>query len=194
MNDEATYTAFAGQRRLASGDLEQVLQRAQKRAARDPHEVVLLFEDRTGRQIDFNPQSTAEEVAARAAPVPPRAGPGRPKLGVVSREVSLLPRHWEWLEQQPNGISAALRRLVEEASKRDPGKELARLSREATSRFMTTLAGNLAGYEEASRALFAEDEAAFEALIARWPKDVREYVARLASPSFQQESASTKRD
>jgi hypothetical protein len=99
---------------------------------------------------------------------------------VVSREVSLLPRHWEWLEAQPNGISAAMRRLVDQASKRNPGKERARRARTAASRVMTALAGNLPGFEEASRALFAEDQARFEQLIRRWPRDVRKHFERLS--------------
>ncbi|NVL67960.1 DUF2239 family protein, partial [Escherichia coli] len=117
-----------------------------------------------------------EEVLARAAPEPPRVGPGRPKLGVVSREVSLLPRHWEWLEIQPNGISAALRRLVEEARKRDPEGDRARLAIEAASRFMSAMAGDLPNFEEASRALFAKDDERFVSLIAEWPADVRNHL------------------
>jgi hypothetical protein len=100
---------------------------------------------------------------------------------VVSREVSLLPRHWDWLEQQPNGISAALRRLVEEARKRAPGEERARLAREAAARFMTAIAGNLPGYEEASRALFAKDHERFRQRIAAWPEDVRLHLERLCA-------------
>jgi hypothetical protein len=102
-------------------------------------------------------------------------------MGVVSREVSLLPRHWDWLEQQPNGISAALRRLVDEARKRAPGEERARLAREAAGRFMTAMAGNLPGYEEASRALFAQDRERFTQRIAAWPEDVRAHLERLCS-------------
>ncbi|MFY0534142.1 DUF2239 family protein [Nannocystis pusilla] len=53
-----------------------------------------------------------------AAEEPPaRTGPGRPKLGVVSREVSLLPRHWEWLERQPSGS----RRRCADSSRRRSG-------------------------------------------------------------------------
>ncbi|WP_245677937.1 DUF2239 family protein [Chondromyces crocatus] len=184
-----TYTAFVGTRCLVSGGLREVLLRTKALLDEGSDEVVLLFDDRTGRQVDFNFQGTPEEVVARATPAAPRTGPGRPKLGVVSREVSLLPRHWAWLEQQPQGISAALRRLVEEASKRDPGKEQARLAREAASQFLTTMAGNLPGYEEATRALFAEDAGRFAEQIRAWPEDVREHAARLAKPSFRQDEA-----
>jgi hypothetical protein len=98
----------------------------------------------------------------------------------VSREVSLLPRHWEWLERQPTSISAALRRLVDEARRREPGKQRARAARAATGRVMAAIAGNRPGYEEASRALFARDEARFLQLIRRWPPDIRAHLTRLA--------------
>jgi len=107
---------------------------------------------------------------------PPVRGPGRPRLGVVGREVSLLPRHWEWLELQPSGISAALRRLVDQARNTEPGKERARPLRAALSRVMTAMAGNRPGYEEASRALFAGDQPRLETLVRKWPKDIRRYV------------------
>jgi uncharacterized protein len=160
---------------FASGSLGDVLPALKRRFDADGGEGVLVFEDETGSQVDFDLSGTLAEVLERAAP-PKGRGPGRPKLGVTSREVSLLPRHWEWLEQQPNGISAALRRLVDQARKTEPGKERARLLRAALSRFMTAMAGNRPGYEEASRALFAGDQSRFEALVAKWPKDVREYA------------------
>jgi len=118
-------------------------------------------------------------VAISSALVPSSWRISSPRLGVVSREVSLLPRHWDWLEQQPNGISAALRRLLDEARKRAPGEERARLAREAAGRFMTAMAGNLPGYEEAARALFAKDHERFTQRIAAWPEDVRLHLERL---------------
>ncbi len=181
--EEQRFSAFSGQRCVVSGALEELLLALKARFDVDPGERILIFEDRTGRQVDFDLRGTPEEVVARLLPPPvPRPGPGRPKLGVVSREVSLMPRHWEWLEQQPNGISAALRRLVEEARKRDPEEEAARLAREAASRFMTALAGDLPNFEEASRALFGKDGPRFEELIAEWPQDIRTHVLRLLRP------------
>ena len=113
-------------------------------------------------------------------PEPKRAGPGRPKLGVTSREVSLLPRHWEWLEDQGTGVSAALRRLVDEARRREPEAARARRARDAAGCFMWAMAGNLPGFEEASRALYAGDEARLEGLVEGWPPDVRDHALRLA--------------
>lgn len=177
-----TYSAFAGDRLVASGSLEQMLRRTKAFHDRGGDARLLVFEDQTGRQVDFDLRGTVEEVIARVAPPP--AGVGRPRLGVVSREVSLLPQHWEWLEEQPNGISAALRRLVDAARKREPEKEQARRAKEAASRFLTAMAGDRPGYEEAARALFAGDGERFAALVRRWPKDVREHASQLASKAF----------
>lgn len=179
MEDIQTFSAFAGEQRVVAGALHKVLVALKARFEVDPGERILVFEDATGRQIDFDLRGTLEEVLARALPEPPRAGPGRPKLGVISREVSLLPRHWDWLELQPNGASAALRRLVEEAKKRDPEGDRQRLAIEAASRFMTAMAGDLADFEEASRALFAKDHDRFDHLIRAWPHDIRAHLSRL---------------
>src|SRR4051794_40515113 len=127
--DEPTYAAFVGPRLLAWGELGLVLRSAKEQLERGKGDGLLVFEDRTGRQVDFDFRGTPDEVVERALPGAAPAGRGRPKLGVVSREVSLLPRHWEWLEEQPHGISAALRRLVDEARKRDPGEAAARSAR-----------------------------------------------------------------
>jgi len=171
-----TYTVFEGTRCLSSGPLRDVLLALKARADAGARAPALVFDDHTGKQLDFDLRGTPEEVVARALPSP---GPGRPKLGVVAREVTLLPRHWEWLEAQPSGASAALRRLVEEASKRDPGEQEARRAVEAASRVMTALAGDLPGYEEASRALFARDAKKFEALVRAWPADVAKHLRRI---------------
>jgi hypothetical protein len=178
-----TYSAFAGERLVAAGSLEELLLRTKAFLDRGGEPGVLIFEDQTGRQVDFDFRGTPAEVVARAA-APARQGPGRPRLGVVSREVSLLPQHWEWLEAQPSGISAALRRLVDEARRREPEKERARRAKEAASRFMTAMAGDRPGYEEASRALFAGDAARFASLVRRWPKDVRSHLERVAADAF----------
>jgi hypothetical protein len=184
---ESTYATFSGDCLVASGGLREMLIRTKEHldGGGGP---VLIFEDQTGRQIDFDFSGSPDGVVARVAPDARRAGPGRPKLGVVSREVSLLPRHWEWLEQQPNGISAALRRLVDHARKSEPGKERARLAREAASRFMWAMAGNLPHFEEASRALFAGDEARLEDLVRDWPRDVRAHTLHLAGAAGRCES------
>jgi hypothetical protein len=193
MEKNITFSAFAGDRLIASESLEATLLRTKEHLDSGGAEPVLIFEDRTGRQVDFDLRGTPEEMLGRLpahplfasgeTPGKQRTGPGRPKLGVVCREVSLLPRHWEWLERQPNGISAALRRLVEEAKKREPGEDRTRNALEAASRFMTAMAGNLPGFEEASRALFARDHERFEQRIRDWPTDIREHLKRMVDAS-----------
>ncbi len=145
---------------------------------RDPGAPILIFQEQTGQQCEFDLHGTLEGVLARELPSPRARGPGRPRMGVVSREVSLLPRHWEFLEAQPSGISGALRRLVEEAIKREPSKERARRRLEATAKVMTALAGNAPGFEEALRALYAGDFAAFAERIAAFEPDVRAFLLR----------------
>ena len=166
MDGNKTITAFYGTRRIPGG-----LDGARSWVGTQGEDGLLCFEDDSGRQVDFNWREPAK------AP----AGPGRPKLGVVSREISLLPRHWEWLEAQPNGASAAIRRLVDQA-RAQPG-EAERRGREAAGRFLTALAGNLPGYEETTRALYGGDLERFTALMEGWPEDIREYAAELAGGS-----------
>ena len=181
MDQPSQYTAFLGAKLLSSGDLSEVLPVAKPHFDADPGAPLLIFENATGRQVDFDLRGTVSEVVARAQP-PARTGPGRPRLGVVAREVSLLPRHWEWLERQPNGASAAIRRLVDEARKANPEEERVRDAVAAASRFLSAMAGNLPGSEEATRALFARDRRRFEELIQPWPQDIGAHALRLTQP------------
>ncbi len=197
-----TYTAFAGDACIASGELTAMLLGVKACLDGGENRPVLVFEDQTGMQIDFNLRGTAEEVLANITMHPHfvsadtasarKEGPGRPKLGVVGREVSLLPRHWEWLNQQPSGASAAIRRLVDEARKRNAGKDGALQARDAAAKFMWTMAGNRPGFEEASRALYARDRERFDALTAAWPKDIREYLGRRVTEAERFEEKQTE--
>ena len=186
------FTAFEGQRRLAAGALAEValaVKRAEQQRAAEP---IVIFSDATGRAIDLDLRGDAEAILARlpkpasvsataepATQSEPR-GRGRPKLGVVAREVTLLPRHWEWLNAQPGGASVALRKLVEQARRANGDAERHRAARDAAYHFMSAIAGNLPGFEEASRALFADDRRGFTRLIAPWPADIRDHVVKLA--------------
>ena len=186
-------TAFIGQRLLCSGPLPTVAVAVARRPGST--DAVLVFEDATGRVVDLDLRGSDVEIVARLRPPPaapdeaPRdaapedgqRGRGRPKLGVVPREVTLLPRQWDWLATQPGGASATLRRLVEEARKAMPPRQRRRMAQEAAYRFMQAMAGDLPGYEEAMRALFADDQAGLAARIAGWPEDVRAYALRLAA-------------
>jgi hypothetical protein len=184
MENEKTYSAFVGTSLLASGALEEILAALKSRFDQDEGTLFLIFEDQTGNQVDFDLRGTPDDVLARYHSVPVRVGPGRPKLGVVAREVSLLPRHWQWLEQQPSGASAAIRKLVDEARKRNPGEQQTRLAIDAAGRFLSAMAGNLPGYEEASRALYARNRDRFDDLIRKWPRDIRLHAQRLARSAF----------
>ena len=190
-------TAFVGPEIVAAGALEEVALAVKQRLRHDPTANPLVFDDTTGRPIDLDLRGSDEAIVQRLenhpvyggkAPVrSPGPGPGRPKLGVVGREVTLLPRHWDWLNSQPGGASVVLRRLVDEARHANPVAERVRRAREATYRFMTAVAGNEPGYEEATRALFAGDRAHYDARIAGWPRDVRYYARMLSMDAFEKE-------
>lgn len=171
-----TYAAFADNRLVAAGSLEDVLRATKKRAGKGV-KPVLIFEEASGRQADFDLRGSVDEVVARTRNEA-KPGPGRPRLGVVSREVSLLPRHWDWLENQPNGASAAIRRLVDEARHNETGIERGRHVRNGINRFLWSLAGDFANFEEVARALDAREDSRLDGLMSSWPKDVREYVFR----------------
>lgn len=192
MSGNSPCTAFAGDRCIASGDRKAVALAVKRTVEWGEDRPILIFEDATGRAVDLDLRGTAEEVAARLgddAPAGAEAprGPGRPKLGVVAREVTLLPRHWEWLAAQPGGASVALRKLVEAA--RGGPADKSRATRDAAYRFMSAMAGDLADFEEAIRALYAADAGKFEALTAAWPSDIRNHARRLAAPSFEAAAA-----
>ncbi len=173
-------TAFVGERIVASGSLEELLPKLKAIFDRNRSTLFLIFDDETGAQVDFDLRGTVTEVLARNCPNPPQTGPGRPRLGVISREITLLPRHWEWLGLQPNGASAAIRRLIDDARKREPAKLRRQQALQATERFLFAMAGNFPGYEEATRALFQADSRRFAELISPWPKDVGNYALRLS--------------
>ncbi len=165
-------TAFFEDRIIAQGSRDEVT-RAIESGWPNDQGVVRVFDDESGRAVDFD----LWDAAGRGVPPEPVVrGRGRPRLGVVAREVTLLPRQWEWLARQPGGASATLRRLVE-AARKDPPSPKER--RDAVYRFATEMAGDRPGYEEAIRALYRGDLDAFRDRIADWPTDIRDYAARL---------------
>jgi hypothetical protein len=196
------YTAFDGRKLLCRGSLSQVVLKVKKKADQGKAADVLIFSDSTGKSMDFNFQGSESDVlkrldvfVARASPAAivgndgekSVAGPGRPKLGVMSREVSLLPRHWEWLATQSGGASATLRKLVEEARKKSQegrGDNQVKIVQERAYKFMSILAGDLPGYEEALRALYRKDRKVFAAKVEDWPAGVRDHALELAGPAF----------
>lgn len=186
-----SFTLFQGSKRLATGPLAEVAPAARRATLGAGNDPLVIFEDATGRPIDLDLRGGDQDVIARL-PLPATtnedertaeaAGPrrrGRPKLGVVAREVTLLPRHWEWLAHQPGGASVALRKLVEAARRAGSETDRIRAAREAAYHFMSVMAGNLAGFEEASRALFAGDSARLDKEIAAWPADIRDHLLKI---------------
>jgi len=178
------YLAFAGSSRIAAGDLAEAAKAARRALDRDPDAIVLVFNGQTAAVTDLDLRGTEQDVVARLAPAIPRAAKrGRPKLGVIAREVTLLPRHWEWLASQPGGASVTLRKLVEAARKLDDGAGRARALAEAAYRFMVAMAGDLPGFEEAARALFAGDFIQLGDRMSQWPPDIRKEALRFAGGS-----------
>jgi hypothetical protein len=186
MPDHQRYTLFSGARRLAGGDLQTIAVAA--REALIEGAALLVFSDHSGRLVDLDLRGSPADVAARyadAGDVPPKAVRGRPKLGVVAREVTLLPRHWEWLGSQSGGASAALRRLVDQARRENTGPDRRREAQEAAHRVMTALAGDLANYEDALRAFYAGERDRFHELIRYWPASIGDYVRSHAEAAWE---------
>jgi len=182
-------TAFAGARQIASGSLSYVSIEVKRLIDGGENAPVLVFEDLTGEPVELDLTGSLDDVEARYADASgmtsgsPRR-PGRPKLGVVAKEVTLLPRHWDWLASQPGGASVTLRKMVEEVRRANAAADVRRLARDATYRFATAMAGNEPGYEEAIRALFAGDLHRFESHTSLWPPDVQAHARRLAVAAF----------
>ncbi|MBU2604038.1 MAG: DUF2239 family protein [Actinobacteria bacterium] len=199
MHETSPYTAFADHERVASGDRIQAALAVKALLDSGDRRTMLIFNDRTGAQVDVDLRGTNEEVEKRLPSeradgeeaggqperVRMRRSPGRPKLGVVGREVTLLPRHWEWLNAQPSGASVALRKLVEAARRDSAFKDIVRSAQGAAYRFMSAIAGNEPGFEEASRSLFAGNRDSFEKYTEQWPQDVRDHARALAAPAFE---------
>ena len=191
-SESERWLAFAAGSLIAEGDLEHVAARTKDAIDRGEIGSVQLFEAETSRQVDLDYNGSLDEVLARlerrADPTPepdPTPRPrGRPRLGVVSREVTLLPRHWDWLARQPGGASVTLRKLVDIARRGDDSAIRLRGARERVYRFMSPMAGDRPGFEEASRALFAGDRERFEREIGAWPVDVRRHLRELAAEAF----------
>jgi uncharacterized protein len=189
--------AFEGDRCIAAGDLRDVARAAKQTLDRRKDTSVLVFDGMIGGLIDIDFRGTVDDVLARLpkiadmptepedTSVPAARGPGRPKLGVVPREVTLLPRHWEWLAQQSGGASVALRKLVDEARRANKDKDRIRHAQETAYRFIAAMAENKPHYEEVARALFAGDAERFESWTASWPADVRDHARRLAAAAFE---------
>lgn len=195
--DTTSCTAFADSRLIHSGDIVSVGAATKRALEADPDTTVLIFDDATGLPVEIDFRGSVEDVVLRLREIATSSGaetvraddsiprgPGRPKLGVVGREVTLLPRHWDWLATQPGGASVTLRKLVEDARRASTGEDRVRAAKDAAYRFMTAIGGDLPDYEEATRALFAGDGERFARVTAEWPPDIQRHALRLAAPAF----------
>lgn len=193
---QPAWIAFAGHRRIAAGSPRAVAAHLKSYVERHDDAQVLVFDAVTSRPVEIDLRGSADEVLQRlpaqgdaASATPDQPGrarqPGRPRLGVVAREVTLLPRHWEWLGSQPGGASVALRKLVEEAMRSNRAVDRRREAVESAFRFMNAMAGNERGFEEVTRALFAGDRARFAELVTDWPADLREHCMALGEAAFE---------
>ena len=188
MKEAQTVTAFAGTNKIASGLLKDVAGKVKTHLQSDSKSNILIFDDNTSRQVEIDLRGSLDSVLKRLeTPEAPetKTGPGRPKLGVISKEITLLPHHWEWLAAQPGGASVTLRKLVEDAKKKFSGRDQLRAAQEATYKFMLVMAGDLENYEEALRALYAKDSDQFSKQIKAWPKDIRSHLIKLTKTVFE---------
>lgn len=185
------WIAFLGQQSLACASPQEVVQALMQHG--EAAQMALVFDAITSAPIEVDLRGDLAQVLARLPR--PSAQPmteqdvapttnegrsvGRPKLGVVAREVTLLPRHWDWLATQSGGASVVLRKLVEEASRSSKEKDWQKQRIEAAYRFMSAIAGNERDFEEVSRALFAYDLSKLSQLLAFWPTDIAKHVMNL---------------
>ncbi|MEP7325959.1 MAG: DUF2239 family protein [Gemmatimonadota bacterium] len=176
--------AFEGFRLIAYGELADVALEAKKVLDRGERGPVLIFDHATSEPIEVDFRGSADEVRQRLGSASVQRSRGRPRLGVVAREVTLLPRHWDWLNDQPGGASVALRRLVDDAKRTNAGRDRVRQAQDAAYRFMVTMAGNQPGFEESIRNLYAGNRARFDQVVENWPADVRDHVEELADAAF----------
>ena len=192
-------TAFNGNQLIASGNLLKVARKVKEIIDLDEQTSILIFNDDTSELVEVDFRGTMKDVLERLKTATAEGesansssdtdqrsqrGPGRPKLGVVSREITLLPRHWDWLNSQPGGASVALRKLVEKARRVNSSKDRVRQSKEVAYKFMSAMAGNFPGFEEATRALFAGDSVRFNSLVESWSIDIRDHARKLSEAAF----------
>jgi uncharacterized protein len=179
----AVFSVFLGSKRLATGPLRQVALVAKKAVDRGAQRRVLIYNDSTGRSIDIDVRGCDAELLAKLADDARAAlprGRGRPRLGVVARDVTLLPHHWQWLSAQPGGASVAIRKLVDAARQTHQYSDRQGERQAAAFQFMSAMAHDQANFEEAARALSSSDRERFGLLTRSWPVDVRDHAIRLA--------------
>ncbi|MES2802482.1 MAG: DUF2239 family protein [Bdellovibrionota bacterium] len=184
------YTVFAGFKIISQGNIEEVAIATKKYLKKEDDVRLLIFSDLSGKQMDLDLSGADKDVIDRLSVYKAAeasvsvSGPGRPKIGVKPREVSLLPLHWEWLSTQSGGASATIRRLVDEKMKAPTPKDKIKQTQESVYTFLNSIAGDLTNFEDAIRFLYRQDEAKFKDAIADWPKDLKKHTLTLSRGVF----------
>lgn len=184
------YVAFDDAKLIGQGDVFEVSKKVKKHLLKEPKSQIMIFDSEDSSQIEIDFRGSEEKVLERlqelfdTTATETQTGPGRPKLGVISKEISLLPEHWDWLAIQPSSASATLRKLIDEAKKKNKAEDKVRVSQNATYKFMNVMAGNLPLYEDALRALYAKNELLFTTIIAPWPKAIKSHITNLSKNAF----------
>lgn len=183
-NIDTICIAFSGDIKISSGPILKVAEATKKHLIKKPNSDIQIFDHDTGQFLEVDFRGSLSQVVERMKKsfiieTEKIRGPGRPKLGVVSKEITLLPKHWDWLNLQANGASGSIRKLIDEAMKRNVAKDELKRSQNSVYKFMTIMAGNYPLYEEALRAFYANDNAKFKYIITNWPKDVRDHLLKM---------------
>lgn len=182
MNTETTYTAFIGYQQLISDQLLNVALMIKQQG--DISTPVLIFNDQTGQQIDVNIIGSELDLRQRYGEPEVVKKVGRPKLGVISREITLQQKHWDWLDQQNSSASAVIRKLIDQELNNPLSESNKMMAKQALDRFMTAMSGNISHYEEATRALYRDDQQSFVALIENCPEDIKTYLLAKSNYAF----------
>lgn len=174
MNPQTIYTAFSGHTLIAQAQLPEIALKLKHLS--ETAENILIFNDQTGRQIDLDLSGSEQEIQQRYSEPEPAKKVGRPKLGVISREITLQKKHWDWLDQQSASASALIRKLIDKELNDPASESNILLAKQATDRFMSAILGNMPNYEEATRALYQSNREVFLKMIQDYPKDLKEYL------------------
>lgn len=183
---DSSVFAFAGEKLISKGTMTKVREEIRNLMDRQN---ILVFDQDDGRQVslDFTESGVSEPEPTSSGSRDPlvKKKPGRPKLGVVGREVTLLPRHWQWLDGQRGGASATLRRLVEQYRSENSELDRIRSAQDRTNRFIYAIAGNLSNFEEAVRALYGNNSEGFDECVNCWPQDIRNCTKHYAQDAWE---------
>ena len=180
-----TFSAYGPTSCIGQGELTDVALAAHRFLRTHPDQSALILQDSTCQIIDLDLSGDEALLERKANHYPIRSqAPVPDSKDPITGEITLLPRHWQWLAEQGGNASATLRRLIDEA-RRDPKQKAdneCRRRQQLTYRFCQALCGDFQGYEDALRALYAADKDSFKTHISTWPADFALRAEALAEP------------